>query len=127
MSKKHSNFTNNIHLIISVLVVIPAAFIYGFNPEIIVDITPKTIDEHNFNKAIMGIYLGFSFLWILGIFKTEYWKTAMLTNIIFMLGLGFGRVISFLTDGVPSAPYLFGTFGELLLGFYGVWILNRRN
>lgn len=124
MTKKY--LINNIHLIISSLVVIPAAFIYGFNPKIIVDITPETIDELNFNKSIMGLYFGFSTIWLLGIFKPNLWKIAIITNIIFMLGLGFGRIISFLTDGLPSTPYLLGTFGELILGFYGVFVLKSN-
>lgn len=121
-----NNFINNIHLIISIFIVIPAAFIYGFNPKIIVNITPETIDELNFNKSIMGLYLSFSIVWLLGIFKPNYWKIAAITNIIFMLGLGFGRLFSFFIDGLPSTPYLLGTFGELLLGFYGIWILNTH-
>lgn len=85
----------------------------------------ETIDEHNFYKAIMGLYLGFSALWILGVFKNQYLKTAVITNLIFMLGLGFGRIISILMDGIPTSGYVFGTVAELFLGFYGLWVLKR--
>jgi hypothetical protein len=117
---------NRIHLIISILIVIPVALIYGFQPDLKFDIHLNTIDEHNFFKAIMGLYLGFSAIWILGIFKTNYWKIATITNTIFMLGLGFGRIISILLDGTPTSGYIFGTVAELVLGIYGVWVLNNH-
>jgi hypothetical protein len=124
-SKVH--IIQKIHLVISVWVVIPVAFVYGFNIDSQLEIFPKTIDEHNFLKAVMGIYLGFAILWILGIFRKEYLKSALISHVMFMLGLGFGRLLSFAMDGLPSDAYLIGTFGELLLGFYGVWILTKKN
>lgn len=119
-------FITKIHLVISVLIVIPVSFVYGFNPSSEFDIQLQTIDEHNFFKAIMGLYLGFSILWLLGIFKDNYLKIALITNIIFMVGLGFGRVLSFFMDGTPTFGYQFGTFAELFLGFYGIWVLRNK-
>lgn len=127
MFKTKQDFINKIHLIISVCVVVPVSFVYGFNPSAEFDIQLKTIDEHNFFKAIMGLYLGFSSLWILGVFKHQYLKTVVITNIVFMLGLGFGRVLSFFMDGNPTFGYQFDTFAELFLGFYGVWVLKNKN
>lgn len=115
-----------IHLIISVFIVGAVAFVYGFEPQSQFDIHLKTIDEHNSFKAIMGLYLGFSILWILGILKNSYLKTALITNIIFMLGLTFGRVLSLLLDGIPTFGFLFGTFAELFLGCYGLWVLSKK-
>jgi len=125
MIKTKEDFIIKIHLIISVLIVVPVAFLYGFYPDLNFDLYPKTIDELNFYKAIMGLYIGFSILWLLGILKHRYLKIAVITNIIFMLGLGFGRIISILFDGTPTFGYAFGTIAELFLGFYGVWVLNR--
>lgn len=126
MIKTKQDLITKIHLIISVLVVIPVAFFYGFNPSSEFDIHLNTIDEHNQFKAIMGLYLGFSALWILGIFKANYLKLALISNIIFMLGLGCGRVLSWLTDGIPTFGYQFGTFAELFLGLYGLWVLKSH-
>ena len=64
----------NIHLFISILIVVPVAIQYGFKPNFQFELYPKTTDEHNFFKAIMGLYLGFSVIWILGVFKTNYLK-----------------------------------------------------
>ena len=127
MFKSRNDYINKLHLIISVVIVIPVAFVYGYFPDSYFELFPNTIDEHSFYKAIMGLYLGFSVLWILGVVNQEYLRLALITNIIFMLGLGFGRVISVLTDGWPTFGYVFGTVAELLLGFYGVWVLKRFN
>ena len=75
----------------------------------------------------MGIYLGFSFLWLLGLFKRNYLRMAIVTNIIFMIGLSTGRILSFLLDGRPTFGYQFGTFAELFLGCYGIWVLTNKN
>lgn len=125
MIKTKQDFINKIHLIISVLIVVPVSFVYGFNPDWQFDIHLNTIDEHNFFKAIMGLYIGFSIVWVLGVFKTNYLKLALITNLIFMLGLGSGRVLSLILDGTPTFGYIFGTFAELFLGFYGLWVLKQ--
>jgi len=127
MIKNQDDLINKIHLIISALIVIPVAIIYGFQPDLKFDIYLDTIDEFNFFKAIMGLYLGFSILWILGLFRTSFYRTALITNIVFMLGLGFGRLLSLLLDGAPTLSFLFGTIGELLLGIYGLWVLKRNS
>ncbi|WP_298492772.1 DUF4345 domain-containing protein [uncultured Algibacter sp.] len=127
MIKTKQDFINKIHLIISVLIVVPVSFVYGFNPDWQFDIHLNTIDEHNFFKAIMGLYIGFSIVWVLGVFKTNYLKLALITNLIFMLGLGSGRVLSLILDGTPTFGYIFGTFAELFLGFYGLWVLLNHH
>lgn len=122
-----ANIINKTHLVISVVIVVPVAVLYGFYPDLEFELFPKTTDEHNFYKAIMGLYIGFSTFWILGVFNRHYLKPAIITNLIFMLGLGFGRVISILIDGSPTFGYQFGTIAELFLGFYGLWVLQRLN
>jgi len=126
MIKTKQDFITKIHLIISVLIVVPVAFAYGFNPSLQFDIHVNTIDERSFFKSIMGLYLGFAVLWVLGVFKSNYLKLALVSNTIFMLGLGFGRLISLVLDGTPTLFYVFGTIGELVLGFYGFWVLQRK-
>ena len=125
MIRTKQDFIEKIHLIISLIIVVPVAFVYGFNPESQFDIHLNTMDEHNLFKALMGIYLAFSMLWIIGVLKSKYLKLALVTNMIFMLGLGLGRLSSIVSDGMPTSGFIFGTFGELFLGIYGVWILMR--
>ena len=59
-------------------------------------------------------------------FKTKFLKSALLSNMIFMLGLGFGRLLSIFIDGTPTFGYTFGTAAELFLGFYGFWVINNK-
>ncbi|WP_400075697.1 DUF4345 domain-containing protein [Winogradskyella sp. R77965] len=125
MTTKNKRFLKKIHLVISVLIVVPVAFIYGFNPSSEFDIQLQTIDEHNQFKAIMGLYLSFSILWILGILNSNYLKLALVTNVIFMLGLASGRLLGIFLDGIPTDPYIYGIIGEFVLGFYGLWVLKR--
>ncbi len=115
-----------VHLVISVIIVIPAAIVYGFDLGNFLDLTPNSIDEQNFSKAVMGLYLGFSALWIFGILNLKYLKPALMSNTLFMLSLAFGRILSMILDGLPSEAYVFGTAGELILGCYGLWVLNSN-
>ena len=123
---KFSITKQNIGLLISILIVVPVAIEYGFKPDFQFELYPKTTDEHSFFKAIMGLYIGFSAVWFMAIVKPNFLKIAIVTNVIFMLGLGFGRIMSILIDGLPTSGYVYGTIGELVLGFYGVFILKRN-
>lgn len=126
MIKTEQDFIIKIHLIISVLIVVLTAIMYGFFPDFQFDLLPKSYDEHNFYKAIMGLYIGFSMLWIIGLYNKEFLKPALLSNIIFMFGLGFGRLISIAVDGLPSTGYVIGALAELFLGFYGLWVFLKK-
>ena len=84
MFKSRNDYINKLHLIISVVIVIPVGFVYGYFPDSYFELFPNTIDEHNFYKAIMGLYLGFSVLWILGVVNQEYLRLALITNMIFL-------------------------------------------
>lgn len=127
MVTSNFDFKQKIHLIISACITIPISCVYGFYPNAIFNISPNTIDEQNFLKAIMGLYLGFGALWILGVLKSNYLNAALFSNVIFMLGLGFGRICSYLIDGTSSFVFSAGMFGELCLGFYGLWVLKYKN
>jgi hypothetical protein len=117
----------NLHLFISTLIVASIAIVYGFQPNMVFDVTINSIDEANIFKAIMGLYLAFSLLWIFGIFQISLWKTATVSNIIFMLGLAFGRIISILLDGIPTTVFVVGTVGELVLGLFAVYQLKKQS
>jgi uncharacterized YccA/Bax inhibitor family protein len=112
----------NTHLLISSAVVLPVSLVYGFFPEVFFKLSINTVDEKNILKAIMGIYIGFAVLWILGIFRNKFWKIATVSNFIFMFGLALGRITSMISDGIPSKILLLGVFGELVLGTYGVYV-----
>lgn len=116
-----------IHLIISIIIVVPTAIIYG-SPSVLptrLDIPVDTIDLANMLKAIMCLYLGFSVLWSLGIAKTHYWKIATKSNVLFMLTLASGRLLSMMLDGIPTGGYIFGVIAELLIGMISIYQLRR--
>ena len=124
---KKKEIITKIHLVISIIVVVPAAFIYAFFSDYFLSLVPSTVDEHNFYKGVCGLYLGFAIVWVIGLFNKSQFKVALVSNMIFMLGLGLGRLVSIIMDGIPSTAYLFGLFGELILGIYGFYVLQRQD
>jgi hypothetical protein len=127
MTDKINWFFKNLHLLVSLLIVVPTAIIYG-SPSILteqLDIQVNTIDLSNMLKAIMSLYLGISMVWILGIWKAEYWKSATQLNILFMLTLATGRIISMVTDGVRTGGYIFGVIAEFAIGLFSVYQLKK--
>ncbi|MGL2992661.1 DUF4345 domain-containing protein [Flavobacterium sp. TSSA_36] len=118
-----SPFFKKLHLIISAAIVVPVGLIYGVKPDFLFEVSLQSPDEFSIFKAIMGLYLGFSFFWLFGIFQKQFWKAATISNMIFMLGLAFGRLVSMFLDGLPSVVFLLGTVGELVLGVYAYYQL----
>ena len=117
----------NLHLLISAAIVIPTGIIYG-SPSILpehLDIQVQTVDLSNMLKAIMCLYLGIGLVWLLGIWKPEYWKNATKLNILFMLTLAVGRAISMVTDGFPTGGYIFGIIAELVIGLFSIYQLKK--
>jgi hypothetical protein len=117
----------NLHLIISLVIVIPTAIIYG-SPSILperLNIQVNTVDLSNMLKAIMCLYLGVAMVWLLGIWKNKYWKKATELNILFMLTLAVGRVLSILTDGFPTDGYVFAVIAEFSIGIYSMYQLKK--
>ena len=117
----------NLHLLISLLIVMPTAIIYG-SPSILekqLDIQVNTIDLSNMLKATMGLYLGVSMVWILGIWKKSYWKRATELNVLFMLTLALGRAYSVVMDGFPTAGFVFGIIAECILGVFSIYQLKK--
>ena len=129
MADKINWIFKNLHLLISILIVLPTGIIYG-SPSILpeqLDIQVNTIDLANMLKANMCLYLGISVIWILGVWKTEYWKRATELNILFMLTLATGRGLSMIMDGLPTGGYIFGIIAEFVLGIYSIYQLKKYN
>jgi Domain of unknown function (DUF4345) len=123
------NMLKNLHLVISTVVVIPIAFVYGSGNEriftLFFDFSPQTTDMHNIFRAIMCLYLGMSALWIAGIIKQAFWKAATITNLLFMASLALGRLVSFAFDGPPSVVLIIGFVGESLLAILALANLKK--
>ncbi|WP_431166159.1 DUF4345 domain-containing protein [Tenacibaculum halocynthiae] len=127
MNYKGILFFKNLHLVISLLIVVPTAIIYG-TPSILstnLNIEVSTIDLSNLLKAIMCLYIGISCIWLVGIIKEKYWKSATQLNILFMLTLATGRILSIIIDGIPTNGYVFGIIAELVIGLFSVYQLRK--
>ena len=74
---------------------------------------------------MMGLYLGMVILWVIGIFKSVYWRIATIINVFFMVGLSTGRIISIIIDGIPSISFSIGLALELILGLWGIINLKK--
>jgi hypothetical protein len=127
MTDKLNFILKNLHLIISISIVLPTGIIYGSQSILTqqLDIQVNTIDLSNMLKALMCLYIGISTIWVLGIWKREYWKLATQLNILFMLTLAIGRGLSMLIDGLPTGGYIFGIIAEFVLGFYSIFQLKK--
>lgn len=123
---KKAFIINNLHLVISSLIIIPIGLIYGFSPNLLFEVNLNSIDEHNIFKAIMGLYIAFGFLFILGIFDAKFWKSATLANAFLMFGLASGRIISLFSDGIPSAIFCIGIVGEIILGAFALYQYKKQ-
>ena len=125
--RKRNWIFKNVHLLVSLTIVVPTPIIYG-SPSILseqLDIQVNTIDLSNLLKAIMLLYLGISLVWILGIWKTKYWERATQLNILFMLTLATGRLLSMVIDGLPTEGYIFGILAEFSIGLFSVYQLKK--
>lgn len=117
----------NLQLTISAIIVISVSVVYGGNPSVFMPymfgFEVQDIDLKNILRALMGIYLAFGTYWIMGIFKSEHWRNAAITNVLFMGGLAFGRIISTLFDGV-SPQFSVGLVLEIIFFFWGWYNLK---
>jgi thiol:disulfide interchange protein len=119
----------NLHLTISTIIITSIAFVYGLFPHDILpqffDFKVESTDLKQVFRAMMGLYLGMVALWLIGIFKPSHWKTATIANVLFMIGLAFGRIISLVMDGIPSIAFSIGLALELILALWGIKNLNK--
>jgi hypothetical membrane protein len=103
------------------------ALTYGVAPA---DVLPKLMDLRiegtdltHILRAVMGLYLGMIVLWLVGAFRLDFTRAAVISEIFFMLGLASGRLLSIAVDGVPSIPLIIYTIVEIALGTWGIWVL----
>lgn len=127
--KNNHGVVKNLHLAMSIILIIPISLIYGLYPNIILSklfgFNIETINLANIFRAMMGLYMGMAAIWIIGITKPEFWVSATITNIVFMGGLAFGRLISLVVDGFPPIYFLTGLIVESALAFWGLKNLKK--
>lgn len=119
----------NLHITITSIIITIISLTYGLSPN---NILPKffafnveSIDLKHVFRATMGLYLGMVILWVVGFFKPLHWRIATISNVLFMIGLALGRIISIVADGAPSISFSVGLALELTLALWGLKNLNR--
>jgi hypothetical protein len=130
MSNKTSNIDiQKIFLLICAIGLIPIAISYGLVPE--KTLTPLfgiSVDNMNLThilRAVMGLYFGQIVFWFMGAFNPKLRKPALYVLVVFMFGLAFGRLLSFILDGIPHW-LLIVYFGlEVFFGLVGLYLLKK--
>ena len=117
-------------LLICAIGLVPIAFGYGLAPSVTLEklfgiIVEGTNLTHIF-RAVMGLYLGMGVIWVLGAFKSNLTRPALICCAGFMLGLAFGRLLSFLVDGQPHWLLVVYALVEVLFGTLALALLRRR-
>lgn len=120
----------NLQLLLSSIIVIGVAIIYGAHPSVILpyffDFTVENLELKNIFRAVMGLYLAFGIFWIYGIKSASYWKMATISNVLFMGGLAIGRFVSMIIDGW-SDQYGIGMILEFVMMIWGIYNLKKYN
>lgn len=118
---------HGLQLGLSAFVVISVSFVYGGNPSTflpyVFGFDVEAIDLKNILRAIMGLYIAFGCYWIYGLLKPKYWRSATISNVLFMGGLAAGRLISTIFDGV-SDQFMVGLILEIILLIWGIYLLK---
>ena len=117
------------YLLFSAAGLLPIALSYGVAPaEVlpkVLDVAVESTDLTHIFRAVMGLYLAMIVLWILGAFRPELTRTALISEVAFMFGLASGRLLSIFTDGVPSLLLVAYTALEVVMGVWGILILKK--
>lgn len=116
-----------LHLGISAFIVISVSFVYGGNPSsflpYVFGFEVEAVALKNILRATMGLYIAFGCYWVYGLMKPKYWRSATISNILFMGGLAAGRVISTIFDGV-SDQFMVGLVLEIIFMGWGIYLLK---
>ena len=118
------------YLIFSAVGLLPIALSYGVDPN---RILPQLLQIHPVEggvipifRAIMGLYLATIVLWLLGAIRGGWlMRTALISEIVFMVGLVAGRLLDLLLNGWPSPMLIIYAVAEILLAACGIFCLKQ--
>ena len=121
----------SIFLILVAIGLIPLGITYGAHPSFnllpisfLDEVEINSIDHANIFSGIMGLYVTMAIFWILGAFNKSLTIPALWGLVIFMTGIGVGRAISMITDGMPSNPYLLFLLLEVIFALIGLMFIK---
>lgn len=121
----------SLFLIFVAIGLIPLGITYGAHPSFnllpisfLDDVEINSIDHANIFSGIMGLYVTMAIFWILGALKKSLTIPALWSLVIFMTGIGAGRAISIIADGMPSGPYLLFLLLEVIFALIGFMLIK---
>ncbi len=117
------------YLLLSAIGLGAIALSYGLVPgtllPMVLDFTIESVDLTHIFRGVMGLYLGMVLFWITAALKPALTRAGVLSVIFFMAGLGLGRVLSLLIEGMPS-PLLLVYLGlEAAMAALGLFVLKK--
>ena len=75
----------------------------------------------------MGLYIALNIFWVIGAFKKTLLLPAMWSLTIFMTGIGLGRLMSLIIDGVPYSAFLLYMLLEFIFAIFGFFFIKKIN
>ena len=124
--KKESLF-----LILVAIGLIPLGITYGAHPSFnllpisfLDEVEINSIDHANIFSGIIDLYVTMAIFWIIGAFNKSLTIPALWSLVIFMTGIGLGRAISMIIDGMPSNPYLLFLLLEVIFALIGLMFIK---
>ena len=111
--------------------VFPVALTYGVNPQVtlayLYDIEVNSANLSNIFRAIMGLYIALNVFWIIGAFKKTLLLPAIWSLTIFMTGIGLGRLLSLILDGIPYPVFILYMLLEFVFAIIGFFFIKKIN
>lgn len=115
-------------LLICAIGLVPIALGYGMAPSLTMEklfnISVEGTNLTHIFRAVMGLYLGMVVFWVLGAFRRTLTRPALIACAVFMLGLAFGRILSFLLDGQPHWLLVGYALLEIFFGIFALTVLR---
>jgi len=71
----------------------------------------------------MGLYLAMALFWFMGARAERLQTPAIMSLVVFMLGLAAGRILSLAIDGMPHPLLAIYTLLEIVFGVLGLMLL----
>ena len=104
---------------------------YGVAPASVLplalDIAVEGRDLTHIFRAVMCLYFGISLYWLLAAFRPDWVRPAVMSSVFFIGGLGVGRLLSLLVDGLPSLLLTIYLLLEIAVALVGILLLRHSS
>ncbi len=113
----------------SSVLLVGVALAYGIDPAAVLPTVlgfrVESVGLIHVFRAVMGLYLAMACFWFVGAIRPSVARAAVLSEIVFMGGLGLGRLLSLLLDGWPGPILFAGLVAEFVLAGLGMFVLKN--